>query len=261
MVVYIFPIFLMISFFIAMLSGSAQARDWQAEPFVMHGGPDPMNPNGIWLRHTYREVFGRMNIPVRFVHLPYLRASHMVNQGAVDGQIMRIYEYQDMFLDQRRVEEAVVSTHFVAIVRKEFEFPELNGWDSLSGKDIRAQHMRGVVFSRNNLEQTLNPKQVSAVDSGVDGLTNVKYQLSDVFVISEHFIQPYMELDEFKEDLRVAGLMENLKLYPYVHADHTLLVPEIAAKLVELKQEGLLFQFCIEAYGEGSERLCESIQP
>lgn len=234
---------------------------FKSQPFVMQCGPAKGTPLARWMALVYGEAFRRLNIPLQIYYLPTLRSSFMAESGLIDGQMYRVNEYGRQFHNQLRVDEPVISIPTAAFVRKGESYSHFADWNSLAGRNLVVQYVRGVVMAKRRLDGLISPEYLSDVSYSLDGLVNLKHQNSDVFVHSIIDMYHYLQKDDFHDEIVMAGVLERVELYPYVHRSHGWLAPQLAEKLLEIKQEGLLMEYCLQAFGEGSQAICELAQP
>lgn len=229
--------------------------------FKMHSGHDPETPVAKWMSLVYEEVFRRLDIPMQIYFLPNKRGSMMTETGELDGQFGRIYEYQNLFEHQLRVNEATVTMNINSWVRADSELAFENGWDSLKDTDLRIEHVRGVVVSEKNLKPIIRKDLLSTSSYVSDGLEHLKFQLTDVFVHGDLGVYPHLLRSEYKNLIVPAGTLAQVNLYPYLHASHAELIPKMEQVIRDIKQDGSYLAFCMEAFGEESEPFCLNVIP
>ncbi|TCS43341.1 hypothetical protein [Reinekea marinisedimentorum] len=233
----------------------------QPKEFVLHAPQVEGSPTAIWISRTYEEVFRRLNIPLRVLYLPHVRGAVMTEVGEVDGQFNRFHDYSDKYPNQIRVDEPIYSVVLTAVVPAGSDLQFDNSWQSFSDTGLKINYVRGIEAVEKSLKQHVDANLLASVSYIHDGLVNLKYQHSDVFIHGYTAMKPYLDSGEFKDHLQLAGTIERINLYPFVHRKHSALAPSIASTLTQVKAEGLPMQYCMEAYGPGSEQLCRGVVP
>jgi len=232
-----------------------------AKDFIFHAPQVEGSPTAVWMLHTYEEVFRRLNIPMKVLYLPNVRGAVMTEFGEIDGQLSRFAEYGSRYQNQIRVDEPVYVVTLVAVVHKETDYMLTGGWEALQNTPLHIDYVRGALVTEKNLEQRLDSSQLSAVSFIHEGLVNLKYHNSDVFIHGYASILPYLSSEEFKDELKVAAVIEVVNLYPYVNIKYGELVPLLKKTLADVKAEGLPFKYCLEAFGRNAKLVCNSIVP
>ncbi|WP_132703507.1 hypothetical protein [Reinekea marinisedimentorum] len=227
----------------------------------MHSSQDPNSPTSDWLKRVYAELFRRIGVPLEVVYFPGQRANVAAQAGDIDGQFTRIYDYQKLFKDQLRINVPVIKLNTVAYARVEDNLFLPNGWSSFESLNLRIDYVRGIVISDLNLKQWVAPENLTNSTDLREGLLKLKYNRTDVFVHGNIAVEPALDGEEYKDVLTAAGLMDVTLLYPYIHTRHFEYAPKMESALNQMKQEGLLLQYCIDAYGEDYRLFCRSIQP
>ncbi len=124
--------------------------------------------------------------------------------------------------------------------------PQLNGWESLKGKDYRVEYRHGIKTTEDNLPNVVKKENLSTVTEQVPGLKKLISGRIDLFVDKESGILTLLKTPEFKDSrIRSAGLMESFPVYPYLHKKHAALAPKMAEIIKGIKAEGLTDQYRI----------------
>jgi ABC-type amino acid transport substrate-binding protein len=198
---------------------------------------------------VYREAFRRLGVDFEYRHYPAKRASLMADEGRVDGELARVYAYEQQHPELIRVEEALFSTRFVAVAST----PEikLDGWESLRGTTYRVEYVRGHQRAHDRLIEVVEPGRLSAISSWRQGLKKLILGRTDVFVDSEFVINNLLKQEEFQSaNLMVVGVMEEISLHAYLHKRHAPLAAQLSAVLKDIKSEGLIEQYATLARAE-----------
>ena len=201
-----------------------------------------------WMELVYTELFSRMNIDVRFEHMPSARATSQIELGVFDGQIRRVMLYENQVKNQIRVPESLYSLKMIAFARASAPYDGLNGWRSLAGKKLLVEYQIGAAISQKNLERVIEPDMLSSVAQVEQGLRKVKAGRTDVFVSSLLNAWQAMDSPEFKGIVVPIGVMEETEVFPFMHKRHKALIPLMSKKLKEMKEEGLIEKLRRQAF-------------
>jgi hypothetical protein len=228
--------------------------------FKMHSGHDPDSAIAKWLSLFYDEVFRRLDTPYEILYLPNKRGTMMTEAGLLDGQVNRVFKYQETHLNQLRVDEAILNVSVHGWVLNDSDVKLTNGWKSFNNTDLHVEYVRGVYLSEKNLIPIINPERLTTSTYAVDGLINLKFHLSDVFVHSNIGVYQYLIQDEYRDVVVSAGILTSEPLYPYVHISHSGFIDDMKKTIHDIKSEGLMFQYCLQAYGESNVDVCREMQ-
>lgn len=231
------------------------------EPLRMHSIQVSDSPYAVWLDKVFTEVFRRMEVPLQILYLPSQRASAATESGEIDGQFTRIFEYQEFFQNQIRVNESVVRVSHIAIARRADDLHLSQGWRSFSGKQLRVDYIRGVVVAGENLQKRVMPDYLTSSTDISQAMLKLKHNRTDVFVHADIALHYVMNQPEYRDEIVYAGLMDTSNLYPYLNYRHIELVPKMELALRAVKDEGLLMKYCVEAFGEENMDFCLDIVP
>lgn len=230
-------------------------------PFIMHSNQALNSPTAIWMTRVYKDLFQRINVPLEIVHFPGQRANVAAEAGEIDGQFTRIYDYQRLYKNQLRINVPLVKLSTVAYTRASDELYLTNGWSSFDNLELRVDYVRGIVLSELNLKQWVLPQYLSNSTDLREGMLKLKYNRTDIFVHGNIAVEGALLEDDYKGFIVPAGLLDVALLYPYIHTSHFELAPKMEAALSAMKAEGLLLQYCIDAFGVGFEVFCRNLQP
>jgi polar amino acid transport system substrate-binding protein len=188
------------------------------------------------LSEVYTKILKLMGIEFEYKNLPARRASEASNSGEVDGELTRVYSYNDKYTNLIRVEEANHQAVFAAYaVKPEFSF---KGWESLKGYNIDCR--RGIKVCVNNVSRVTMMYEINTVEQIVMRLKN---GYSDAFVTHAGHFDDYMKSDLFvqmdkEKEIRKAGVMQIITAHAFLHKKHKALVPQISELLKQMKQTG-----------------------
>jgi len=199
-------------------------------------------PAGKFLNLVYTEAFRRLGITFAIKTVPAKRASHMSDLGRVDGELSRIYSYNEMHPNVIRVEEPHWHSGFIAVAAD--PSIQLDGWKSLQGTDYRVNYRRGIKGCAVNLPRVVRPEKLEKVSKASHGYRKVLSGRADIFIGAEMDTVSVLESDDFRNSgLQIVGVMESFTAHAFLHKKHKELVPELSEILKEMKQEGLFERY------------------
>ncbi|WED24741.1 hypothetical protein L3Q72_17855 [Vibrio sp. JC009] len=227
----------------------------------MHSSQPENTPLSTWLRLVYLELFDRIKVPLKIVKLPEKRASIDAEDGKVDGQFTRIFSYQNFYPNQIRVNVPVVRVSILALAKSDADIHFDDGWRSLKGSQVRVGYMRGILLVEKNVTKRIPLTDISAANNIEQGLMKLKHGRTDVFIHSNLALFPFLNSDVFRNDIAPAGIMQSADLFPYVNIKHRALVPQLEKTLREMKEEGVIRQYCYKAFGDDADKICNDALP
>jgi len=203
-----------------------------------------------WVTFIYTEVFRRLNIKVQVVYHPLKRSSIELNEGRVDGEPARIYDYGATYPNLVRIEEPVFSMT-VAAYKAVPSMPDLNGWESLKNTHYLVDYPKGMKVCETTLSIVVKAEQISTSTNTWHGIQKLALKRIDYYIDDLNSISPILrnKSDKLKDKVFFAGVMQKTLLYMYVHKKHKSLAPEIAEMIKKIKSEGLIEYYQKKAFG------------
>lgn len=230
----------------AALLATAPARA-AAQQFVLAGTDDTKQSfYGAWLTLIYDEAFRRLGYDFVFQGFPAKRAAAMAESGQIDGEIQRVADYGQHHPNLVRVEESHFSMRYAAYAAR--PMAPLAGWRSLAGSTYRVEYRSGVTLCERALTDLVAPVRLSSVTSVPVGLRKLQRGRTDLFIDADRIVESYLAKDEFRDaGLVKVGMMEEVAFYAFLHKRHALLAPALARVLRDMKGEGLIERFRLQA--------------
>ena len=238
---------------IAMISAAFMTQGETPDKIILAGTEGLKNSvYGDWLEMIFSEAFGRLGYQLQYDDYPAARASVLSDSGDIDGEISRVYEYQDFHPDLIRLEEILYTTYFVAYATVPGII--LDGWNSLKGSNYFVEYRKGVSLCGEQLPLVVGPEHLSVNIFADQGIKKLLLKRIDLYVDAEFII-----LDNIKKlhreghdisPLYCAGIMQEIDIYAYLHKKRADLVPKIVKVLRDMKREGLFDSY----FSEASER-------
>jgi ABC-type amino acid transport substrate-binding protein len=192
------------------------------------------------------DAFGKLGYDVEIRNYPPLRASREANAGNVDGEAGRTRHYGDAHPALVRADEVIVVMRIAAFTTD----PDLrlDGWDSLKDRPYRIAYRSGYELTKARLERTVPAVRLTDVADGQTGMQRLALGIIDLYIDTSEFGQLMMDkMPERYSKVRVAGWMEQLPLYFYLHRRHAALVPRLTAMLHQMRADGTLDRYVEQA--------------
>lgn len=200
-----------------------------------------------------KDAFGRLGYDVEIRNYPPLRSSHEADAGHVDGEVGRTAHYGDRHPVLVRADEVIIVVGIAAFSTD--PAIKVDGWDSLKDTSYRVSYRSGYELTRSRLERVVPAARLSEAATGQVGMQGLVLGRSDIYVDTQEFGQLMMEsMPERYGTVRMAGWMEQLPLYFYLHQRHAALAPRLAAVLRQMRSDGLLDRYAEQAYLESAPR-------
>lgn len=180
------------------------------------------------------EVYKQLNLPVRIVTEPALRSEKSSLHNAVDGEIMRIYDYAKFNPNVIRVPTPYYSVRTTAFVKVNSGI-QINTFEDLS--KYRIARVRGI---KHTLLVSEHAPNVTELTSSEQIVKFVHFGRADVGLSS--FIEGMADIKKLGiTDIKpIKPPLQTLDVYHYVTKENKHLVPLLDAKLQELKSNGEL---------------------
>jgi len=236
---------------------SSTARP-DSTPFLIYSNQVENSSASQWLTAIYTELFKRLDIPLVITSLPEARATKKAVAGSIDGQFGRVYEYQEHFPNQLRIEVPLYKININAYSNTSNSTKLSKGWASFKNTNYTVAYKRGALINKLNLEKVLPVSKLSTVTSIRQGLLKVKYGRVDIFVQADIGVHHLLNSEEFKGYIMDSGNLDSVTMYPYIHSKHRALADELTAHLLAMKDEGLLMHYCLDAFSSDTS-LCEGL--
>ncbi len=204
---------------------------------------------GRYISLIYREAFRRLGLDLVYVLRPPLRGEQESDFGVVDGQLGRGRNYGANHPNVVRVEEPAFMVHLAAFSTN--PSMQLQGWESLRGKNLRIEYRMGVKAAQAMLEAIVPAGRLSNVANSLQGLQKIAIGRTDVYIDFDEYIVPLLGNEKFvgREHIVKAGTMETMAVHAYLHRKHAALAPKLSEVLRQMKKEGLMASYMATARG------------
>lgn len=195
-----------------------------------------------WLILVYTEAFRRMDIRFEFISVPPKRASLYSSLGKADGELGRVYVYNEKYPMMVRVEERHALIVFAAFSHN--KALKLDGWDSLEGTTYKVCYRRGIKKAETQLNRVLTNGKLYQAKTVAQGIKMLESgSRIDFYIDIENAVTGEIESETRPVPIYMAGVMEKTTGHAFLHERHAELAPELSQHLREMKQAGLFDEY------------------
>lgn len=230
---------LALTFSIKLLAQPGIAPNHANKQIIMSSIRSEDSFEGKFLKLFYTEAFRRIGKELVYEFYPAKRATMLANMGEIDGEISRIYNYNEKLKNLIRVEEPIASVVFSAFATD--PNLKLSGWESLRGTDYNVDYVRGIKISEINLAKVVDKEKLSETTLHVYALRRLIAGRTDIYVGVETTVFETLKSEEFKNaDIFKVGVMDERTVHAFLHIKHKTLAPKLSAVIKEMKKNGLV---------------------
>jgi hypothetical protein len=188
----------------------------------------------------YSEAFRRLGYGFELHGFPFERSLLEAESGRVDGEVGRI-QFDEALAAQYptliRVPEPVNQGVFAAYTLD--SSLHLAGWADLGASKLMVGHPRGYKLTEKRLGAYVDKTRMLEFTHIGQGLKMLQRHHIDLLVANQSTVDDVLATAEFKEaGIVMAGILEVVQLYPYLHQRHRALAPQLAAVLKAMKNDG-----------------------
>lgn len=242
MIAEIVSALIMTTLFLLLFPESPQAVD----KIVFANGLPENSFRVKWYKLVYPEAFRRLGMEFELKQYPMKRGPYLVNRGNLDGELGREGNFNTMYPNLLRVDEPLWTGRMIAYTTD--KKIKLNNWESLRNTKFRVDYRRGVKKCEENLTKVVRPDNLESVADDVQGLKKLLAKRIDIYVGIESIIDHLLKTTEFSaSSVNKAGVMDESKIYAFLHKKHEKLVPKLGAVFKAMKEEGLFEHYDILA--------------
>lgn len=230
--------------FISLMVGQAFGQEKEIR---IVGGKHPDSPSTKYLIKLYSDAFKRIGYKFVYHQMPNNRSSVESDKGDIySGELSRVVNYNSKHPKLIRLSIPHYSVNFLAVSAKLPKL-ELNGWESLKGKDLKIAYRRGTKIIEDHLPNLAEKENIIATSDTEQGLKLAILERVDVFIEGSVNIAKFFT-DEYYRDsnLYFAGVVQKLDIYMFIHENHAELVPKLNSAMEEMQDEGLFEKYRIE---------------
>lgn len=227
----------------------SQSSPTAPRPFVMAADAESHTVVFYWSRLIYQEAFRRLGLPIEVTNFPLARRAILIEEGAIDGEVSRIFAYADAHPELVRVEEPVMDFTFAVFTAQ----PGLRAQklDELPPTAL-VEYRRGILMCESLLKKTIPPERLSNVVTTEQALKKLLAGRSDAYCDIDAYVTEALRLPDLKGTTGVRKLFDIavMPTYPYLYKKHVSLAPRLAAVVKQMKTEGLIAAYLKQAERE-----------
>lgn len=196
----------------------------------------PDDPLVTQLSDVYSSILKRLGYGFEYLNLPARRASMAADSGEVDGELTRVYSYNDTYINLVRIEEPNHQIEFAAYtIDPDVSF---SGWESLKGYSVDCR--RGVKLCTEQVAKVTKMNETNTIPQLVRRLLN---GYTDVIVRNAEPFDNYMQSAAFAQidterKIRKGGVMQTITAHAFIHKKYEELAPRMSELLKEMKTTG-----------------------
>ncbi len=225
---------------------SAQAPADPRPVLVLAGAVEIHHTYGPWLTLIYTEALGRLGYRLDYRSYPARRSSLVSDSGEADGEINRVADYSLTHPELVRVPVPHFAIRFSAYAARPLALG--NGWQALKQTDLRVEYRTGVALPSIHLPQVVPPERLTVANSALLGMRKLQVGRSDVFVEVETVADAVLAGDEFRNTtIRKVALMDSADVHAHLHKRHADLAVKLGQVLADMKKEGLIEKYRLQA--------------
>ncbi|HEB55938.1 MAG TPA: transporter substrate-binding domain-containing protein [Gammaproteobacteria bacterium] len=178
-----------------------------------------------------KEALSRIGYKLKSIHLPAERALLNANAGIDDGDLLRIGGLQKIYPNLIQVPEKIMDMEFVVFTQHK-SFP-ISGWQSLKTWSV------AIITGWKILEQNITEvAELTKVKNADLLFTLLLKDRTDIIVYSRWPGLAYIKKHKLKNIKILEPPLDRRNMYVYLHKKYRHLVPELAASLRSMKQDG-----------------------
>ncbi len=180
------------------------------------------------------EISKRTGVKMQLIALPAKRATKMLRNGTIHGELSRIAQYKKEIPSAIKVEEPIASLIFYAY-SSSLKKITVNGWKSL--KPYKIVFIRGHVF----VETHLNNQKIYAVNSAESAFRFLQLKRADLFVIDSLTASSFLSFPDFdhRSITKLEPPVDILNTYTFFSSKYSDFAKRYSKALVEMKKEGI----------------------
>jgi len=199
-----------------------------------------------FLTLVYTEAFSRLGLSYQIEFLPPERASELANSGVVDGEVNRVWNYNETYTNLIRVEASNMIIRFSAFSTD----PDLHlvGWESLENTSYIVEYRQGVQKSEIMLPKYILSENLAVTSTIENAIQHLIDGRTDIYVDVENSVEGYLstETNSSYSEVFNVGVMEQTTGHLFLHKQHSDLANELNKVLVDMKANGLFEQYLLE---------------
>lgn len=222
-----------------------------AGPLVLGTDQGGATLAGVWARRIYAEAFARLGVPLEIAVYPLARLGILADQGAIDGEILRVHGYGAAHPNLVRADEPVFGVRLALYGAN--PALRLDRLEDLPAAGVTGEYRRGVVICETTLRRWLPEERISDVATTEQGLRKLAAGRTGVFCEFDLAIADALhsaELAGLAPFRKMLDIGADIPLYPYLHRKNADLAPRLAEVLKKMRAEGLIERYRLDVERE-----------
>ncbi|NRD73978.1 hypothetical protein HQQ94_12165 [Shewanella sp. VB17] len=239
-------------FLYAISTITAQAADKQNIHFAFVAEPNS-NPHIRSIELIYTEAFSRLNMDFSYIVVPVIRASKMADFGSIDGEMSRVFTYGEKHPDLIRVEEPISNWQISAFTYD--PSIKISSWHDIQTSQYKVEYYRGTFGVAKRLSNHISAEKLTDSSDPIHSLRKLERGRIDIFINTTALTKDLLATKEFIDNkIITAALLDNIKLYCYLHKRHSDIAVKLANIFRDMKLEGLFESYLQQANKEQSQK-------
>ena len=186
--------------------------------------------NGF-LDEIAKNIFNKIGYTLVIEKLPAERALSSVNDGTIDGELIRVGGMEKIYPNLIPLSEKIMTTEFFVFSKKPINVQQ--GWNALASKDVA--YINGWKIMEKNVPKTAF---VTKVNNSKQLFFLLEKDRTD-FVLFEHWGGNFIINQTRQRDVNmIQPPLATKDMYLYVHKKHRALVPKLSKALADMKKDG-----------------------
>jgi len=224
-------------FSVALISTSAFTSSQTVQKITFTGGQPLHQYQPSIIVPVLTEAFKRNGIRFKAVHHPSPRSLLYSNNGSLDGELHRIYDFHQVSGGQYpnliRIESEMLTVWLGIFATKAINF---DTWEDLT------EHTVAYARGRKNLEkilpQYLPADKILAANNDTHAFKMLSEGLVDIVVSESRLGDNLLESYSLFSNITKTKKVYPTRIYSYMHKKHQQLAQKIAATIEQMKQDG-----------------------
>lgn len=208
------------------------------------------DPRCQWLIRLYTDACAMLGLQFEFVDVPAKRATAMVENGEVDGELGRTAVYQQLHPQLLRVEEANNAVNFCVYGRATAApFVDMA---QVRRQALRCERRRGIHEMEAFLDQQLGRSHSSEINEVWQGVRKLQLGRTDLYFDVQEAVDDYLRFTRCGQrplaqpQIKLLATVATTTGHCYLNRKHASLAPRLAQVLAQLKLDGTSARYLAE---------------
>jgi hypothetical protein len=235
-----------------LLFAENKSQSSSAKEFVMGMDAEPNSFLFHWMLLVYEDAFQKLNMPFRLLTVPLARQEKMTEEGLIDAQVGRVYEYGEIHKELVRVEAPFINLE-INIYSNNPDL-KLNSLNEIISKKLKIEYRRGVMICENALKTIFLGKEINTLIDADQGLSKLLKKRIDLYCDVNHHIEQFIHQGTFTQkqigNIHPVHQLKKAPMYVYVIKKHQTMATDFAKILLQMEQKGLIEKYKLQAQKE-----------